>query len=43
MQLEKELVITLGGYEINLTETINMILAFFTKLLNKYVPGEAEE
>ena len=43
MKLEKDYIITIGGYDINLTETINIILAFFTKIFKTYIPGEDEE
>lgn len=42
MKLEKDYIVTIGGYEINFTETINMLLAFLEKIFKAYIPGEDE-
>lgn len=43
MQLERQVIVTIGGYDIDLTDTLNMILALLTKILKAYLPGDEEE
>lgn len=43
MQIDKSIIVTIGGYDVDLTETVNLILAFLTKLLKHYIPCDCDE
>lgn len=43
MQLENSVMVTIAGYEFDLKDTINIILAFVERVLKAYIPGFGEE
>ena len=43
MKIEREIIVTLGDHEIDITGILNTFLGFLTKLLEAYLPEEFDE